>query len=365
MHFIEPAYPALLGGLRAVGGDSLTVVLLAQIGIAAAAGVLLHRLTADLAGPRAAIAAAVLYAIDPYLVRQSVSLVEVTLCTALLIAAARFHARSDGARDAALTGIALALAALTRISLLPIAFGAVGLYLWRRRPRLAAAAAAAAGVPVAAWMIVSSAATGGALPARAGINLFVSTSQDAGQVAPLHNVDYLVPYAYESIASEVPAGGGTDVELERLRDRALLRRSLDFARRQPLQTLGLKLRNLLFTVVPVLLPLDPKPRGATATIENGVVRFHDAGKRPLRDHVIYSGFRAMLLIAAVAGFLRRRPRHHAEALLFVMAGCVIAVCAIFFPTSRLLAPASFVMMVYAGIGLWPLALDSWPLTLDP
>jgi hypothetical protein len=45
----------------------------------------------------------------------------------------------------------------------------------------------------------------------------------------------------------------------------------------------------------------------------------------------------------------RRRRLHDDAFLLTVAGSVIAVNAIFFPTSRLLAPMTFVWMFYAGI----------------
>jgi hypothetical protein len=82
--------------------------------------------------------AAALYAFDPYLVRQSGSPVEITLCTTLLAAAVWLYARGDSPRHAAATGFLLGAAALTRFSLLPVAAGAHGFWLWRRQWRQAA-----------------------------------------------------------------------------------------------------------------------------------------------------------------------------------------------------------------------------------
>ncbi len=348
---IEPLYPALLALLRVLGRDSVTFVLVAQIALASAAGVVLHRLTDDLAGDRAAATAVVLYALDPYLVRQTVSLVEITICTAWLIAAAGTFARLTSARGALGTGVLLALAVLTRFSLLPVAIGAVALLSWRRRWIEAGACAMAVALPVGAWMLRTHSVNGALLPTRVGINLFVSTNQYAGQIVPLRNVDLLVPWAYEVVSRDVPATM-PEPERQRALDDALFARAVAYAREHPAKTLGLKLRNLAYTVAPVLLPLERKPRGAAAVIEEGRVTVSGLEPRPIADHILYSTSRALLVAGAILGLIRRRRRwRQGDALLLVIAASVIGVQALFFPTSRLLAPMAFVLMVYGGVGL--------------
>src|SRR5436190_3863591 len=84
---IEPMYPLLLAAERLVAGDGAASLLLIQIAIASAAGVALFSLTKALTGTtRTAWTAAVLYTASPYLIRQSVSFMEVTLAVSLLIA---------------------------------------------------------------------------------------------------------------------------------------------------------------------------------------------------------------------------------------------------------------------------------------
>jgi hypothetical protein len=349
---IEPLYPTLLAVLRGVVGDSLTLVLLAQAAIASLTGVFVFGLTNALAGRSAAMVAAVLYACDPYLVRQSVSPVEITLCTTLLAGAAWVYARRDSPRTSVLAGLLLAAATLTRFSLLPVAAGGLALLLWRRRWRQAVAYGVAVALPVGGWMLRTYTLNGALLPTRVGINLFVSTNEYASQVVPLHNVDLLVPWAYESLPEEAVAAGTSELERQRAVDDALAARAIAYIRRHPAETIGLKLKNLAWSLAPVLLPLDRKPRGATATIEDGTVRISGLEPRRLAEHAIYSASRTVLLGGALIGlFLRRGRWHHGDGLLLVIAASVIAVQTLFFPTSRLLAPMAFVLIVYAGAGI--------------
>lgn len=349
---MEPLYPALLAALRAIGGGSLTFVLLAQIAIASAAGAVLYRVTEDLADQRAAVIAAVLYAFDPYLVRQSVSLVEITLCVALLVAAARAYSRGDSVHHTLVAGILLGLAVVARFSFLPVAAGALALMLWRRRWVPFAVCAVAVAVPAAAWMLRTHAINGALVPTRIGVNLFISTNQYADQVVPLRNVDLLLPWTYEVVARDTPAASLTDVELQRVVDDALFGKAVAFARAHPLVTAKLKLRNLAYTIAPVLLPLDRTPRTTGVTIDDGRVRISDLEQRPLSEHIIYSTSRLVLLIGACAGlFLRRGCWSRGDTFLCLVAASVIGVQTVFFPTSRLLAPMAFVMMFYTGVAV--------------
>ncbi len=349
---IEPVYPALLALLRGVSGDRPWVVFAAQIVLASAAGVLLHRLTDVLAGRHVAGITTLLYAFDPYLVRQSVSPVEITVCVALLIGAALAFAQGTRTRGAVAVGLLVSLAVLTRFSLLPVAAGALGLYLWDRRWSQAVAFAVAVTVPTGAWMLRTYTLNGTLVPARVGINLFVSTCEYAGQIVPLRNADLLVPWAYETVGHRLKGASLDELEYQRVEDAALLAQAIAFAREHPLETVRLKLRNLAFTVAPVLLPLERKTPHAGAGIVGGRVRVSGLAPRPLLDHVVYSGSRLLLVAGTVAGLIRRRGRwQRGDGMLLVVAASVIAVNTVFFPTSRLLAPMAFVLMFYAAVGV--------------
>lgn len=343
---IEPLYPAVLAGLQFLFGDSPVALLLVQIAMASAAGVLLFGLTRDQTGDeRSAWAAALLYAASPYLIRQSVSFMEVTLTIALLIAASwRIRAIATASQAAAI-GILLAAIVLTRASLAPVVV--CGLIVVARREG-AARAVVAAGVFAACagpWMAFSRATEGSALPARIGDNLYVSTSALAEPIVPRYNVDLLMPLVDELVRDEMARRGVTTYR--RIDgDRLLLELTADYVRAQPLRALGLKLRNLAYIFQPRLLPFYE--RRGMATLVDGRVQIPEQGRRPFVFEAAAAGYQTILIAAGVAGLVTRRRKLRDDAFLLIVAGSVVAVNAIFFPTSRLLAPMTFVWMFYAG-----------------
>lgn len=348
----EPLYPAFLAVLRAIGGDSLTFVALAQIAVASVAGVLLHRVTADIAGSRAAAVTFALYAFDPYLVRQSPSPIEITLSVALLIAAVWSYTRRESPAQAMTTGLLLGLAVLTRFALLPVALGTLGLILWRRRWREAAAFALATALLVGGWMVRTYAINGALVPTRIGINLFISTCEHADDVVPLRNVDLLVPWALEQVDRELDTASLTETQARRVRDDVLFGKAIAFVRDRPVTAVKLKLRNLGYSVAPMLLPVDREERDARLTIDAGRVQISGLRPRSLVDHVLYSGTRLILLLGACAGLALRAGRwHRTDGMLLVIAASIIGVQTVFFPTSRLLAPLAIVTMIYTGVAV--------------
>ena len=191
---IEPMYPLLLAAGRLVTGGGGTALLLIQIAIASAAGVALFSLTKALTGrTRTAWTAAALYAASPYLIRQSVSFMEVTLAVSLLIAFAWAATRRESGAAVA-GGALLAAAVLTRAAFLPIAAGGI-LLLARSSIRAGVAAGIACATCVGVWTIAARSAGASPFPLRAGENLLVSTSEWARAVVPRTNVDVLLPIA--------------------------------------------------------------------------------------------------------------------------------------------------------------------------
>lgn len=345
---LEPFYPFVLALLRTATADRLVPAMLAQAAIASAAAVVLYRLTQRLAGRRAALVAAGLYALDPYLIRQSVSPIEVTVLVALLIGAVTLFTRAADSRYAAAAGVLLGLATLTRFSAAPVAAVGVAILGWRRQWAQAASCLVAAALPVAGWMFQTSAENGAIVPTRVGINLFVSTNQYAGAIVPTRNSDLLVPWAYDTVRGELNPSLPYPL-LQRLEDEALLRKAFEFAQAHPLETAQLKLRNLAYTFVPILLPFDRTPRSAKAEVVDGRLSIPDSVPRPLIDHVLYSGSRVVLLVGFSVGLWRRRGQwSEADAVMVAIVITIVGVHTVFFPTSRLLAPMAFVTMFYSG-----------------
>jgi hypothetical protein len=355
--YIEPLYPAALAAGRLATGDHPIALLALQILLASWAGVLLFELTRHLTGrTRAAWIATLLYALSPYLVRQSVSFMEVTIATVLVIAAAWRMRRMATTRDAVGAGLLFGALVLTRFSFLPIAAGGVLVVAWQAGVRRALVTAVTLAASVLPWMIYCQATSGLAFPPRVGENLFVSTSAIAGPVVPRINVDVLVPLTDDLVRDEMQRRGVTSYDAAG-RDRMLLRFAADYARANPLAVARLKLRNLAYIFQPRLLPFFD--RVGRATIVDGRLEIPQQRRRPIAFEIVAAAFHARLLFAGAAGFVIRRKRIRDDAFLLLAAGSIVAVNTLFFPTSRLLAPMTPLLMFYAGVALDRLSRQWW------
>jgi 4-amino-4-deoxy-L-arabinose transferase-like glycosyltransferase len=354
--YIEPLYPAFLAAVRLVTGHSLTLVLMLQIVVASIGGVLLDRLASHHAGPRAGFLAAVFYAVNPYLVRQSVALLEITLCTTLAIATALALSRTDRIRGALATGALFGLLVLTRTSFAVAAIGAAAWLAWRPSTglgagpstRLATAMLLTALLVETPWLVRNAGIDGSPLPSRVGENLYLSTSI-YGSVVPVHDIDLLVPLGLADVGPGVERLGLPASLQGRALDDAMLRRGLAFMREHPGRVLWLKLRNALYLFTPRLLPRDAKSPEAMARREGDTV-IVSAPRRPWIMDTVHTVAQSVLLVLAAIGIARRGVPGTDAPLLILLAAQAL-VCVAFFPTTRLMAPVMFVLMFYAATGL--------------
>ena len=111
----------------------------------------------------------------------------------------------------------------------------------------------------------------------------------------------------------------------------------------------LKLKNAAWAFAPVLLPRNAKSPYTHAAMIDGRMELTGLAWRPLGWELAHAAFRTLVLIAAVIGLRRRRAID--DRWLLVVLGAELAVHVAFFPTTRLLAPFTAMLMVYAGYGL--------------
>jgi 4-amino-4-deoxy-L-arabinose transferase-like glycosyltransferase len=361
--YIEPLYPLFLAGARLVTGHSVELAIVLQIGVASFGGVLFYRLASRLANPRTGFCAAVFYALYPYLVRQSVARLEITLCATLAIAAALSLTRVERTRDAIASGALLGLLMLTRTSFVVAALGAAAWLAWQGRPstRLGAGPATSLGtgrrlgavllltalLVEGPWLVRNMRVDGAPLPSRIGENLYVSTS-DYAAMLPLHDIDLFVPLALADVSAEVERMPPS--RQERGTDDAMLKRGLAFVRDHPGRVLWLKARNALYLLSPQLLPREAKSAETFAARDGGTLRIVNAARRPWIGEAAHAAAQSVLLVLAAIGVARRGIRGR-DAPLLIMLAAQAAVCVVFFPTTRLMAPVMFVPMFYAAAGL--------------
>ena len=98
-----------------------------------------------------------------------------------------------------------------------------------------------------------------------------------------------------------------------------------------------------------MLPRNAKSPDTHAEIVNGRVELTGLAWRPLGWELTHAALRSLVLLAAVMGFRHRRGID--DHWLLVALGAELAVYTVFFPTTRLLAPFSAMLMIYAGYGL--------------
>jgi 4-amino-4-deoxy-L-arabinose transferase-like glycosyltransferase len=361
--YMEPLYPMFLAGARLVTGDSVVWVIVLQVAVASLGGVLLYRLGSRLANPRTGLWAAAFYALYPYLVRQSVARLEITLCATLAIAAALSLTRVARVRDAIASGSLLGLLMLTRTSFVVATLGAAAWLAFRARStelgtgpstalgtgrRLAAVLLLTALLVEGPWLARNLRVDGSPLPSRIGENLYVSTS-DYASVLPRHDIDLLVPLALADAQADVERMRSSPAD-ERAMDDAMLTRGLAFVRAHPGRVLWLKARNALYLFSPQLLPREAKSIGASATVDGATVRILHGALRPWIADAAHTAAQSVLLVLAAIGIARRGLRGR-DAPLLIMLTAQATVCVAFFPTTRLMAPVMFVLMFYAAAGV--------------
>jgi hypothetical protein len=328
---VEPLYPGFLATARWLTGDRTTWVLALQILVASAGGILLHRLTRSLTGSlQTAWIATLLYAFDPYLVRQSVGFMEVAVLTALLIGIA-WSERLATTRGSVLVGLFTAAAILTRFAMAPLAI-VVPFLMARRSSKHALIALTVTVVSVAPSLVRNYGIDRSVAPSRIGINLAVSLSDAAEQLLPIHNNDRLVPLLGEK------------------NDRELLASALAFAREHPWRTLEMKVRNLLHVFNPRLLPYDHEPQTARLREENGRYWIEGGIPRSRWAQWTHGLARAALLVLAIVGVAVRGVRWE-DGVLWAVVSTIAVVCTVFYPTTRLTTPMVVALMVWAAEGV--------------
>ena len=343
--FIEPLYPAFLAlGMSVFDSDRLVLFLQALVSASGAPAMFLlgWRLTGLRIG---GLWAGLLYAADPYFVRQAHSYIELPFLLPLLLWTLERLVAAQRTGQAVVGGLLTGLVLLTRTALLPTLVGTL-IVMYMRRGKLALVSLAAAALVVSPWAWRSLTQNGSPVPTRAGENLFVSTSPYAVGVLPRYDADLLIRFAWLQLDADMPATA--DGREEGIADRLLARRALEFALAHPGQAAMLKLKNAAWIFAPVLVPRNAKSPYTHAAMVNGRMELTGLAWRPLGWELAHGIFRTLVLVAAMIGFWRRRQID--DQWLLVVLGAELAVHVVFFPTTRLLAPFTAMLMLYAGYG---------------
>ena len=245
----------------------------------------------------------------PLLVRHAVAGVESALLTTLLIAFAYQFVTIRTVWGAAATGAWLGLAVLTRAVALPLVLAAPLVSAFRSgRTADAVTMASVTILVLAPFGLRNYTLNGTIIPARGGVNLFISNCEYAPGVVATYGADILLTYAESKLAAEGLLDLPPTPDLERQQDAAYFRLALAEIRRHPGNTLALKIRNVFDFFSPILVP-------HRETTDATTIRFGQSGQstiehtvaRPLAHRVAYSAsYGLVLALAAFGVYVRRR-----------------------------------------------------------
>lgn len=349
----EPVYPAVLVIGRLLFGDRTLLIQILLSCIAAFGAPLLYRLALQLtASRRVAIAAALIFALHPLLVRQASAATDLSLTTTLTVAFAAAFVATRDVRSAVVAGICLGLTVLTRSMVLPVVVlgGAILLVRGQWREMLAMAGVAlACAAPMAARNYTLS---GSPWPGRSGINLYIGNSPYTAALLPTYDLDLLEPEAYEQFVRARPDVHPDDPRFAAEFDVFLTAQAVTFMREHKSRTLRQKLLNVAYLFSPRITPFDVAGVNTRVRIEGDrVIAVEHSVARRTSEIAAHAVTALVLLVGCAAGVYLRRRELHRDAILWAIAATFVAVNALYVPATRYTAPMQFVLIFYSAVAL--------------
>lgn len=330
----DPLYILFLAAARWFAHNNASWVMLMQILVASVGGGYLYRLALRLSNrPKVAAIAVFLYAFHPYLIRQSIAILEVSLLGTLLIVSADAYVRIDRPRRAALAGLFFGLAVLARSVVFPVAVLGSMAVAFLKNARWGAIFLAAVLIVICPSWIRNFSVDGSLWPTRGGLSFFVANCKYSGRLIPQKSTDLLVPYAYFRL-DNFPMKSAL-VRSEREEDRDFTKMALGYICRHPFETLKQKIFNFYYFFSPVLIPHEPTGGESRNRWETAICFWFHLG----------------LLLFAALGILWRRRRWREDLILSLSLMVFALVSSVYSPATRLRAPVEFVLIFYAAVAV--------------
>ncbi|MBI5877782.1 MAG: glycosyltransferase family 39 protein [Chloroflexi bacterium] len=314
-----PGYPLFLAALYVTIGQALLGVRLVQAAIGAALCLPVYRIARDLAGPKRALVAALSTALYPTLVYMTGWLYSETLFITVLWLALALAGRAmayPAWKAAAAGGAVLGVAVMIRpeVALWPALLFILALLIrWpARRLRVIMAVQIIALAVALPWAVRNTIQLGSwvLLTTSGGSNLYAGNN----------------PRADGGSAWVYPVEGLSEVES----DRALMRRSLDWIKAEPMAALALVPRK----IAKFIAPLERETGGNTGTLATII-------------NIPFAAF----LVAALAGFVRLRDNLRAVMLASLFTWYLL-MAVVFYGGSRIALPVAPALVIFA-CAAWP------------
>lgn len=343
---VEPVYPLFLAVIRKLTQDRLTLVMAVQWAVCSIGAVYLYKLTLLLSRDRrAAILAAAYYSFYPYLIHQSVRVIEIPILMTLLVIATYRYCRVENPRSSLSCGFTLGLTILARAALLPLWIGAVVFLLLKKRVLHACLAAWAAALVITPFWFWSYTRSGALLPTRAGWDLFKGNCEYSDKVIPFYATDLLNSYVSGVLVRERPDLLSAGRAGEKAIDEFYRDKAIQFMKTHPARTFKLKLRNIAYFLSPRIIPYYPL----------------NASPRPPAVEWLHAAFSGFILITAAAGMYFRRKEWEKDFLLYWTLALYLITYSVFCPSTRHRVSMDFIFMFYSACAVRRLA-GNWALT---
>jgi hypothetical protein len=312
----EPVYPIVLAAGRVLFGDRILLIQIMQACIAASGAVLLYRLALELTSSRRrAMAAGLMFALHPLLIRQAGAATDLGLATTLLVAfAASFVAIVD-VRGAVAAGVWLGLTVLTRSMVLPVLVLAAAILFVRRQYREVMALALTTIVLVAPMAIRNYALRGSPLPGRSGVNLDIGNSPYTAALLPTYDLDLLEREAYERFVRARPDVPADSPHFADEWDAYLTRQAISYMFGHPWATVRQKFLNVVYSFSPRVAPYEVSgPETRVRIVGDTVAGVDNSVPRPRSEIAAHAVAALVLLVGSAAGVYRRRRELRRDAI---------------------------------------------------
>ncbi len=350
--FMEPLYPLFLAAARVLTSDSLFLTMLCQILLASLGAVYLYKLSLELSGKKTVAYLAVLfYSFYPYLIYQSVMLVETSIFMTLLIVSCYFYLKSEypGIGYSCKTGIAFGLTLLTRMAAMPIVALSVMFLLFKKKYIKAFTISFVTVSILLPFGVRNYRLQHAFLPTRGGRNLFNGNCIYASQIIPRYSVDFVDSYASQLLTKEEPHLKRSD---EKAVDQFFLKKAVQFIKENPWLSLRQKFLNVIYIFFPRIVPFHPVDYAMRVTLgPGGIVTVEKAPTRKILAELSYSIPYSFLLITAIVGVYFRRRNLSRDFILGAVVLSFAAVYSIFWPATRYRLPMDFVLMFYSAVAV--------------
>jgi hypothetical protein len=216
--------------------------------------------------------------------------------------------------------------------------------------RRAAVGLVSAVVMIVPFALRNHALNGSLLPTRSGINLFVSNSEYV--VMPHHSPDLLEDYAATIVSRQGLDRMPPSPARDRLKNELFTRLAIAQITEDPLRTLRLASRNLLYFFSPRLVPYHERTHETRIVLNpDRTFSVEHAATRPLLHQLAYAIPYGFVIVMTAAAFYLGAADLRRDAILWCIVGTFAVVHMVYFPAVRYRAPMEFVLLFYCAAGL--------------